>query len=89
MKRKIGNLEKQSDIENPNWIPLIGEYYAWRESNTRHGDLMVRKVLSYDKEKRIVRGREPSGMSERRHLSGVFKVPEAEVNLDIFRHTTS
>ncbi|KKL60561.1 hypothetical protein LCGC14_2204130 [marine sediment metagenome] len=74
MRRKIGNLEKQSDSENPNWIPRAGEYYAWRESNTRHGDLLVRRVISYDAERRIVRGREPSGMSERRHLSGVFRL---------------
>ncbi|KKL92299.1 hypothetical protein LCGC14_1886080 [marine sediment metagenome] len=52
MRRKIGNLEKQSDNENPNWIPQVGEYYAWRESNTRHGDLLVRRVISYDAEKR-------------------------------------
>ena len=83
MGRKIGNLEKQSDDENPNWIPQAGEYYAWRESNTRHGDLIVRRVISYDAKKKVVRGREPSGMSERRYLSGVFRLSENEVDNDI------
>ena len=82
MRRKIGNLEKQSDSENPNWIPQVGEYYAWRESNTRHGDLLVSRVISYDIERRIVRGRRLSGMSERRHLSGIFKLSENEVGGD-------
>ena len=79
MKKKIDGLEKQSDNENLNWIPRVGEYYAWRESNTRHGDLIVRQVISYDADKKIVRGRQPSGMTERRHLSGVFKLPKAKV----------
>ena len=78
MRRKIGNLEKQSDIENPNWIPQVGEYYAWRESNTRHGDLLIRRVTSYDAEGRIVSGRLLNTMGERRHLSGVFKLPAEE-----------
>lgn len=78
MGGKIGNLEKQSNRENPNWIPQVGEYYAWRESNTRHGDLIVRQVISYDAERRIVKGRIPNTMMERRHLSGVFKLPEVE-----------
>lgn len=73
---KIGNLEKQSDIDNPNWVPKAGEYYAWRESNTRHGDLLIRRVIDYDTEKKIVHGREPSKMGERRYLSSVFKIPE-------------
>ena len=77
-RRKIGNLEEQSKRENPDWIPQAGEYYAWCESNTRHGDLIIRQVISYDAEKQLVRGRESAGMTERRHLSGVFKLPTAE-----------
>lgn len=76
-KRKIGSLEKQSDIDNPSWIPRPGEYYAWRENNTRHGELLICQVIDYDTEKKIVHGREPSSMRERRHFSGVFKVPNA------------
>lgn len=77
--KKIGNLEKQSDNENPNWIPQAGEYYAWRESNTRRGALIIGRVISYDAEKRIVKGRQSLGTSERRYLSAVFKLPKSEV----------
>ena len=83
MRRKIGNLERQSDKENPNWIPQVGHYYAWRQSNTRHGDLLIRRVIAYNAERRIVTGRILNTMSERRHLSGVFKLPDNEVDSDI------
>jgi len=71
--KKVGNLEKQSDIENPNWIPQVGEFYAWRESRTRRGNLLVAQIISYDTEKQIVRGRLPNTSTERRYLVDVFK----------------
>lgn len=69
---KIGDRERESDKNNPNWIPQVGEYYAWRESCTRHGNLIVRRVESFDG--KIVKGREPSGMGERRYISDIFKL---------------
>ena len=82
-RRKIGNLERQSISENPNWIPQTGEYYAWRESNTRHGDLFIRRVIAYDSEGKIVKGRILNTMMESRHLSGIFRLPDSEVGSDI------
>jgi len=77
--RKIGNLEKQSDNENPNWIPQVGEYYAWREATTRKGNLLIGRIISFDAEKKIVKGRQKSGMTERRYLADVFGLPFSEV----------
>ena len=73
--KKIGNLEKQSDVENPNWIPQVGDYYAWRESNTRHGDLIIGRVAFYNAERQIISGRKLV-FSERRYLGSVFKLSE-------------
>lgn len=71
-KLKIDNLEKESDIKYPNWIPQIGEYYAWREKCTRHGDLLICRVIFFDG--KLVKGREPIGCMETRNLGDVFRL---------------
>lgn len=36
---------------------------------------MVAKVIEFDTKRMVVRGREPSGCSERRELHNIFKLP--------------
>jgi hypothetical protein len=66
---------EQSAIQK-SWIPEEGDIYAWCESTTRQGDLHFSKVISYDKEKQLVRGY-IGGASEKRHRGQIFLIPPA------------
>ena len=56
------------------WIPQVGDTYAWRRNALRRSRLLTGIVIAYDPIKRLVRGRLLNGNSERRHLHDVFKL---------------
>jgi hypothetical protein len=66
--------ELQYSSIQKSWIPKESDIYAWCEHTTRHGDLHFGKVISYDKEKQLVRGY-IGGASERRHRGNIFLIP--------------
>ena len=57
-----------------NWMPHVGDTYAWRRNTLRKARLLTGVVISYDPIKKLVRGRLPSGNTERRHLCDVFRL---------------
>ena len=77
MKAKKINLRELEAKAPKNWVPKAGDFYAWRETCTRKGNLIWGTIISFDAEKGLIRGRYPDGPSERRHVSDVFKLEES------------